>query len=214
MINFAEQSTFDMDNKQIQTDIHSIRTLMERSAKFISLSGLSGLLAGCFASLGGLVAYTWVGGTTASGLVDPALPLLILLLALSVLSLSIGTAVFLASGKAKKQNQAVWNPASKGLLTAMTVPLMAGGLFAGILFFQEFYGPIVGVCLIFYGLSLYAGGQYTFNDVKTLGLLEIGIGLLAVGYPAFSWYAWMLGFGLLHIVYGTSMHFKYERRAR
>ena len=43
--------------QEYEKDIASIRTIMERSAKFISLSGLSGVLAGIYALTGATIAY-------------------------------------------------------------------------------------------------------------------------------------------------------------
>ena len=46
-----------MHKESAQSDIESIRQLMERSVKFVSLSGLSGILAGIYALIGAALAY-------------------------------------------------------------------------------------------------------------------------------------------------------------
>ena len=58
LINFAAQSTFYFKymNKQIE-DIKAIREMMEKSSKFLSLSGLSGISAGVIAIIGAALAY-------------------------------------------------------------------------------------------------------------------------------------------------------------
>lgn len=58
LINFATQSTFYFKymNKQIE-DIKAIREMMEKSSKFLSLSGLSGISAGVIAIIGAALAY-------------------------------------------------------------------------------------------------------------------------------------------------------------
>lgn len=93
------------------------------------------------------------------------------------------------------------------------LPLLTGGCFVLILFSQGYYGIIAAGCLIFYGLALVAASQYTYGDVKWLGICEIGLGLLATLLPGFGLYFWAIGFGLLHILYGTIMHFKYDRES-
>jgi len=46
-----------MENKSVHQNLESIRQLMERSVKFVSLSGLSGILAGIYALIGAVLAY-------------------------------------------------------------------------------------------------------------------------------------------------------------
>jgi hypothetical protein len=94
---------------------------------------------------------------------------------------------------------------------ASGIPFFTGGLFIAILLWKGEYIPIAAACLIFYGLALVAGSQYTYQAVKWLGIGEIVLGLLALIYPGNGLLLWTLGFGVLHIVYGIFMHFKYER---
>lgn len=46
----------DSHNKHLET-LSEIRSLMERSSRFISLSGLSGVAAGVFALIGAAAVY-------------------------------------------------------------------------------------------------------------------------------------------------------------
>ena len=103
------------------------------------------------------------------------------------------------------------NPVSKRLLTNLAIPLFTGGLFILILISRGEYDIIAPVSLIFYGLALVAGSHYTFSDVKWLGFLEILLGLLAALMPGFGLIFWVIGFGVLHILYGSVMHFKYNQ---
>jgi hypothetical protein len=93
----------------------------------------------------------------------------------------------------------------------MAVPLITGGFFIMILILKGHYGIIASSCLIFYGLALVAGSNYTFTDVKWLGLCQILLGLLAALLPGYGIVFWAIGFGVLHILYGTIMHFKYNQ---
>lgn len=206
-----------MKDQDIYAELSSIRNLMERSAKFISLSGLSGIMSGIYALIGAAIAYKMVYGEN-GGLEyrnyyanDPAIILNLFLVALAVLVLSISTGVWLTLRKAKKKGQKVWNPSSKKMLSQVAIPLFTGGLLILILIYRGSYGIIAPACLIFYGLGLIAGSQFTYTDVKSLGLFEIILGLLAALLPGYGIIFWATGFGLLHIVYGTIMHFKYDR---
>ncbi len=63
--------------------------------------------------------------------------------------------------------------------------------------------------LIFYGLALVNGGKYTFPEIRTLGILQIIIGLLAFQFIGLSLLFWALGFGLVQIIYGLVIQRKY-----
>jgi hypothetical protein len=202
-----------MEDKDLLAEISSIKNIMERSTRFISLSGLSGVMAGIYALVGSGLAYYLIYNDTSSEYLDYNQNLTgkLFLIASSVLVLSIATGVWLTFRKAAKKGQSVWNQSSKSLLVSGALPLLTGGGFVLILFLQGHYGVIAAGCLIFYGLALVAASQYTYGDVKWLGLCEIGLGLLAALFPGFGLYFWATGFGLLHVLYGTIMHFKYDR---
>ncbi|MBC7913959.1 MAG: hypothetical protein H7Y07_07535 [Pyrinomonadaceae bacterium] len=206
-----------MKENEIYSELNSIRNLMERSTKFISLSGLSGILAGVYALIGAYIGYKLVY-TENSGLLfrdyyvnDPMVWLPLFLVAAVVLVLSLVTGIWLTIRQAKKKGEHYWNPVSKRLLVSMIIPLITGGLFILILIFRGYYGIISSSCLIFYGLALVAGSQFTFSDVKWLGFFEIILGLLAALLPGYGIIFWIIGFGILHILYGSIMHFKYKQ---
>lgn len=206
-----------MKEKDVYAELSSIRNLMERSTKFISLSGLSGVMAGVYALVGAFVAYKMVypaGGSLqyrSYYVNDPSILSPLFGVAAAVLILSLTTGIFLTIRQANKKNERFWNPISKRLLTNLAIPLLTGGLFILILIYQGAFGMVASSSLIFYGLSLIAGSQFTFTDVKWLGLCEIGLGLLAAAFPGYGIIFWTIGFGFLHIIYGTIMHFKYKQ---
>jgi len=216
-----------MENKDIYDDISSIKNIMERSTKFISLAGLSGVMAGIYALIGAGIAYMIIPQyntisvadydkaytETASGNTYHSLSveLILFVVALVILFLSIGTGILLSARKARRNNQSVWNPSSKSLANAGLLPLLTGGCFAFILYLQHHYGTIAPTCLVFYGLALVSASKYTYGDVKWLGLLEIILGLISLMQPGYGLCFWALGFGVLHILYGTIMYFKYDR---
>lgn len=206
-----------MKEEDVYSDLSAIRNLMERSTKFISLSGLSGVLAGAYALAGGWFAYRLIyresGGTQIreSYVSDPLVWKQLVFIAAGVLALSLATGIWLSVRKARKQQENCWNTGSKRLLASLAVPLLTGGLFILIMLLRGQYGIIAPACLLFYGLALVAGSQYTFSDVKWLGFCEILLGLLAALMPGYGLVFWITGFGLLHIIYGIVMHFKYDR---
>ena len=97
------------------------------------------------------------------------------------------------------------------MLIHMAVPLVTGGLLLLLLLSAGLVGLLAPFSLLFYGLALYNAGQFTYQEVRTLGLLEIGLGLLGTYFIAYGLLCRALGFGVLHILYGIYIHYKYER---
>ncbi|QIH35789.1 hypothetical protein [Sphingobacterium sp. DR205] len=202
-----------MEQKDLFKELGQIRSLMEKSSKFVSISGLSGVLIGCYALLGTLLGYYITTNTEAlnnqfTG--DLTLLNIFLILAIFILVLSLLTGWLMARKKAKKSRQSIWNITSKSLLFAVSIPLVTGGLLVLILLAQGYYHLIAGMLLIFYGVALAAGSIYTFTEVRWLGILEISLGLLALCLPDHGLLLWGLGFGVLHIIYGFIVYKKYE----
>lgn len=206
-----------MKEDSIYSELSSIRSLMERSSKFISLSGLSGVMAGVYALGGAFLAQRLLESPTGkfntpdeynlnAGIVPQ-----LTLIAIAVLLLSITTCLILTLRQSKKKGEPFWHPGSKRLLANLAIPLLTGGIFTTILLLRAEYSLIIPACLIFYGLALVSGSQYTFSDVKWLGILEISLGLLCALIPGYGLIFWIIGFGVLHILYGFIMHFKYKQ---
>lgn len=207
------------DQDYIQ-DIAEMRAMMERSSKFLSLSGLAGVMAGIYALAGAFIAYQvfdfnptgpfYYPGRPATGNVwNDLLP--VIFLATSVLLLAIGTAYFLSSKKAVKRRETFWNATTRQLLFHMAVPLVAGGLLILLLIAQGITGFIAPFTLLFYGLSLCSASKFTYEEVKSLGLINVGLGLLSSYFVEYGLICWAAGFGVVHIIYGIYMHYRYER---
>jgi hypothetical protein len=203
--------------KEYEKDLASIRLMMERSVKFISLSGLSGVLAGVYALLGAVAAYYVIQ--------FPATPFQqsdysnleidviyrILAIAAAVLLVSVATGIFFSNRKAKKHNVIFWNTASKQMVFNISIPLVSGGIFILILLANGHAGLAIPATLVFYGLALIQGSTNTFDEVRYLGYFEIALGLIATALPGYGLLFWAAGFGVLHIVYGLIMYNRYDR---
>lgn len=202
-----------MSSEDYLKDITEIKNLMNRSTRFISLSGLSGILAGTFALIGAAHAY-WLVTSSERGylILNGRIFNLVMLDMILVFVLSVGTAIFLTTVKAKKNNEKIWDATTKRLLTSFLVPLIAGGIYTFIILQQQRYGQTGALMLLFYGLGLVNASKYTLGYVKYLGYTEIVLGLLCAYSPGLGFWYWVIGFGVMHIVYGTLMYFKYERK--
>ncbi|MBV8390611.1 MAG: hypothetical protein JO080_12480 [Mucilaginibacter sp.] len=211
-----------MEEEDLKNELASIRSIMERSSKFISLSGLSGILAGVYALIGAAIAYylLYVDLHTINpdthyhivGILNSILNVSVfLILGFVVLFASVSTGIILTTRKAKRKGQPIWGNLSRTLLFHMVVPLVTGGILIFIFLTRGYYGIIAPTTLIFYGLSLVGASNFTFSDVKYLGLLEIALGLIAACLPGYGLLFWAIGFGLLHIIYGSMMYLKYDK---
>ena len=120
--------------------------------------------------------------------------------------------IFFTVRKAKKKEQKIWDALTQRLLINLMIPLVAGGFFCLALLYHGYIGLIAPATLIFYGLALVNGSKYTLADVRVLGISEIVLGLIASFFLGYGLEFWMLGFGVLHILYGTIMYYKYERK--
>lgn len=205
-----------MKEDGIYSELSSIRSLMERSSKFISLSGLSGVMAGLYALIGAFFAYRLLqpqdnGLLVGDKAIEKTIVSQLVLIAVAVLILSISTCIILTRQQSKKKGEPFWHPGSKRLLTNLSLPLLTGGVFIIILLIRSEYTMIVPSTLIFYGLALVSGSHYTFSDVRWLGLFQIVLGLICALLPQLSLILWITGFGLLHILYGFIMHFRYRQ---
>jgi len=203
--------------------LQDIRNLMERSSRFISLSGLSGIAAGCFALLGAAMVYWYCGLTPfvhkyiyyQAAIDQPKwgitfYPFLMLVGSLTILG-ALLSAWFFTSRKAKNDGQPIWDKPTQMTLINLGIPLVTGGIFClGLLYYGE-VGFVAPATLIFYGLALVNASHFTLRDVRWLGLSEIVLGLIALFNVGFGLEFWALGFGGLHIVYGMMMYYKYER---
>jgi len=204
-------------------NLSEIRSMMERSTRFLSLSGLSGVSAGIIALIGAFALAAYLGmdnydfSEKQAYQQLPSLkwgmkPLTFLLLDASlVMLLAFLSGLYFTTRKARKQGRKLWTKASRRLAFNSAVPMTVGGLFCLIMLTKGNFEMLAPGMLIFYGLALYTGGMYTLNEIRWLGGCEMILGLLAAYFPGYGLQFWMLGFGILHIVYGAYMYFKYER---
>ncbi len=213
---FVIQSTFGMDKQEYLQDLKEIKEIMNRSSRFISLSGLSGISAGIFALIGSYLAYQLLYDSQdyfsyRKAIIDVDTLTSLLGIGLIVLILSLISGIYFTTRKAKKQGQAIWDMQSKRLLINLAIPLVAGGLVCLILLLKGYIGIVAPLTLIFYGLALVNASKYTLTDIRGLGLIEIVLGLVAMQFIGYGLIFWSLGFGVMHIVYGITMHLKYDR---
>jgi len=199
--------------------LKDIRQMMDRSSRFISLSGLSGVFAGVIALIGAYFANGEIekfleGRAYAPGIQGEIdLEYNLIKLALIVLFVALAGGILFTYRKSQRNNLPIWDKTSRTLLINLFVPIITGGLFIIALLFNHpnTYSIIAPTCLIFYGLGLINASKYTYSDIRYLGYLEIMLGLISIFNIGYGLIFWALGFGVLHIIYGLLMYFKYEK---
>jgi hypothetical protein len=211
-----------MDNEQEQLKaITEIRSMMERSSRFISLSGISGVCAGIFAVLGAIAAFLYLDINVFSdnyyavAFIENALKKEFILFffadAVVVLALSIIFGIYFTTRNAKKKGLKIWSKTTELTLINLFIPLLIGGIFCLVLLYHYLIFLIAPTMLVFYGMALINASKYTLNDIRYLGYIEVIIGLAACFFVGYGLIAWAFGFGILHIIYGLVMYFKYEK---
>ncbi len=207
------------ENSQHLEAIQDIRNMMKKSTRFLSLSGLSGVFAGVFALAGAYVAHIYLVSIYEScvrgnmeALDRDKIYLNFILIAAVVLSLSIITAYFFSNRKAKRNGQKLFDHTAIRVLINLCIPLVAGGVFCLALLYHGAIIFIAPCMLLFYGLALINASKYTYDHIRYFGICEIILGLINAFNLGNGLIYWSIGFGLLHIVYGAAMWFKYERK--
>lgn len=212
------------ENAEHLEAIQDIRQMMKKSTRFLSLSGLSGVFAGIYALIGAYFAQLFLnedfgeyinlmrdGDFTSMSEVVFSLYIKFVIIAVSVLAFSIVTAYYFSNRKAKQNGQTLFDHTAIRVLINLAIPLVAGGVFCLALLYHGAIVYIAPAMLLFYGLALINASKYTYDDIRYFGICEIVLGLINAFNLGNGLLYWAFGFGVLHIVYGATMWYKYER---
>jgi hypothetical protein len=213
------------EQQQSLEDLQHIKKMMERSSRFISLSGLSGISAGLCALIGAWVAHPYVFGQK-DLVIDNNLALaqaatndyaiilntyLFWIAAATFIGAFI-SAFFFTWLKSKKDGSPIWGNTAKRLLINVSIPVLVGGLFLFRMLHYGTFGLVAPGCLIFYGLGLINASKYTLDEIRYLGYVQIILGIINLWFVGYGLYFWGMGFGVMHMLYGVYMWMKYERK--
>jgi hypothetical protein len=197
--------------EQYVNEIKAIRQMMEQSSRFLSLSGLSGIMIGVYAIIGAFAANYLIHD---SGLQNGDLASPLIILSIIVLMFSLVTVMVLTYRKTIRDGHKIWNKGTRLLILNLAVPLVSGGILTAIFVARGFYGTIAPALLVFYGLALVNAAKFTRQEIYYMGLCQIVIGIIAALLPGYSLILWAFGFGLIHILYGAIMHFRYDHNSK
>lgn len=227
---FEIQSAFMTEHQQTLDTLKDIRDIMNRSSRFMSLSGWSGVAAGCCALVGawrahGVIQQGMIGRDSLRKLYDaPAEipePIQIsdyvgsselLQIAFFTLVAALLSAILFTWWRNRKAPAPIWNATSRRLIVALGVPMLVGGIYMIKLMEIGAFGFIAPGCLLFYGIGLISASRFTLGEIRWLGYAQLVIGIANLFYIGYGLYFWAFGFGVLHIIYGLIMWWKHERQ--
>jgi hypothetical protein len=217
------------EHDQHLDDLRHIRGIMDRSTRFLSLSGLSGIWAGVVALAGAVAANRDHQALLFDGhvreyasAVNEVSPLwldrvwkqhidFLLLDAIIVLVVALIGAWWFTWRRSRATGQGLFDPSARRLMMNLLLPLGAGGIFSLALLFHGEALMVAPATLVFYGLALLNASKYTLEEVRWLGISEVALGLIAAFWLGAGLMFWALGFGVLHIIYGSLMWMRHER---
>ena len=200
------------EQQQSLQELHHIKQMMEKSSRFISLSGFSGISAGLLALLGAWFAVKKISRYAHEKSIDydTLITQLIGIAALVLIAAFVAAFIFTYI-RSKKKGVSIWGATTNRLLLNLAIPLIAGGFFVLRILQMDHVFLIAPTCLIFYGLALVNASRYTVGEIKYLGYCELVLGISNLWLPGYGLVFWSAGFGVLHIIYGIIMWWKYER---
>ncbi len=201
--------------EKYKEDLKEIKEMMSRSSRFISLSGISGISTGITALIGAYIAHRNIFSNqdylnhqltflSDENMID------LMLIAFGTIIITLAAGIFFTTRETAKRNLKVWDLQTKRLLISLSIPLVTGGILCLMLLHHGYIGIIIPLTLIFYGLALINASKYTLDELRSLGLMQILLGLLGIFFISYGLIIWAIGFGLLHIVYGIIMQLKYK----
>jgi hypothetical protein len=202
-----------MTNKDYLKDISDIKNMMNKSSRFNSLSGISGIATGLYAIIGSLIAYQYVvkNNIEVNNLDNNTFYLLLADLILIIL-LSLITSFIITRRKTKEETRNGWSILTKKMVYNFSIILIPSAIYILVLIMKNDFVNAGSLMLFFYGASLINASHHTFKEIKTLGLVEIILGILVISFPEFTFWIWFIGAGIVHIIFGLYMYLKHEQK--
>jgi hypothetical protein len=212
------KSKYFMEQKHLEQleALKDIRQMMDKSSRFLSLSGLAGIWTGVCALAGVSVMYLWLRRPwvifRAEDYMDEALGNhnwglsyqgAFLLIGVATLIAALLGVLFFNARRAKKQGYQLWDTSARRVVVGLLIPMTIGAVFCMALAQHQLVGLIAPATLVFYGLALVHIDKLTIGNMRQLGMAQAALGLMGMFAPGYGLQLWGLGFGVLHILYGA-----------
>ena len=150
-----------MDKDKALESVFEIKELMEKSSKFISVSGIAAILAGIYALAGAYIATQVI---TSDMYLSDTLKLMAII-AMAVLAAAAVTAGILSYCKSQKMGQKFFSRLTYRALWNFSLPMLTGGVLCISILMHEYYDILASVMLLFYGLALVNVSKFTYSSI-------------------------------------------------
>ncbi|MDD3039798.1 hypothetical protein [Bacteroides sp.] len=193
-----------MNKDKALESVNEIKELMEKSSKFISISGFAAIMAGIYALTGAwiVVAIPSLKANLES----------MVIVGLIVLATSAITAVILSYNKSKRMRQKFFSKLAYRTLWNFSLPMLTGGILCISILWHGYYDILSPIMLLFYGLTLVNVSKFTYSNIAWLGYVFICLGMIDSFWEGHALLFWTIGFGGFHILYGILFYIHYERK--
>jgi len=201
----------DKKDKHIE-DLRAIHNLMERSSIFVNLSGIGAIIVGLCALAGSWFAHRILWQYSLAPYTLTELKLSLLTLAAIVFFSALGIYVLFVWLRSRQLKAKFWNATARKISINFGVPFLSGSLVVFHLLTNDYISMVAPVSIIVYGIAVFCASHNSFVESRLLAVLEIALGVVALWFPGQGLWFWMVGFGLLHILYGIVFWFNHERK--
>lgn len=174
-----------------------IRQTLERAGSFTAVPGKGGVLMGVVALLAAVVAArqpgagAWLAVWTVAAMV----------------AIAIGVAG--AAIKSRRFQMPLFSGPGRKFIAGFTPALLAGAVLTAVFYRAGISGFLPGVWLLLYGAAVLAGGSASVRVVPIMGACFMFVGTVALLLPGWNDVLLPVGFGGLHLIFGTVIAVKY-----
>jgi hypothetical protein len=182
-----------------------IRAVIDRSARYSRFSALSCFIAGAAGLAGsGACGFAPFAGT------NPQQGWNFIAIWTLVFFIALVSQVVLTYLKARQREEAFWTPIARTAFGALLGPGLAGLAGSAVLIQTSQWELLPGVWLLFYGCGLWGVSFFAPLFLRGLGAAFMLLGLLSWMFPGHSALALGLGFGGMHLLFGTVVVMRYR----
>lgn len=208
-----------MSESEYIQQITDIKKIISARTKFNALSGISGILAGSYALIGAFIAYRIIYTSDTilyhdfSGAYFNTEIVKLFLVAAVVLVASLLTGFYFSYQKAKIKGEALFNVVAVKIIKNLLLFLFTAFVVLVAVYLKGQITLLAPLCLLFYGLALINVSSFIASEIYGLGLCIVVTGLISLFFPGMGLFFWAIGFGLMHIIYGFVMWYRYDRKS-
>jgi hypothetical protein len=187
----SESPALDL-HARAREDLRAIRTAMEGSSRFTSVSGVGEVVVGSTALFA-----AWIAS------LQESVPAWLAVWSVEA-AIAVGISLAAAAWKAHRTGGALWSLPARRFALSLAPPLVAGAALTPVLQGAGLAALLPGAWMLLYGTGVVTGGAFSVRIVPLTGLAFMLAGILALGVPGLGPDVWMaIGFGGIHIVFGA-----------